>query len=328
MSDEIGIPIVSVVMPMRNAERYVEASLQSLLVQREVDLEVVVVDDGSQDRSAAIVRELADGRVHLVKSEGEGIAAALNKGLAMCRGVFAARCDADDLFPLGRLARHVNWLTQHPDIGAICGSFSTIDAKGKPVQEMRCGATAEEISEELRAGNIRTHLGTYTIRREVLIELGGFRSYFDGCEDIDLQLRLVPACRVWYEPSLSYVYRLHDASVTHRRQKTKREWLDATARLFADQRRQYGMDDLQRGSPPTLPAPDSSSPVSASEHVRSLLTGKGWEYHRGGQMLKAIGSGLRACSVRPTSVAAWRNLAALMVKRPNRSSRRRGGGDG
>lgn len=321
MPDDIKSPVISVVMPMRDAERFVEVSLQSLRAQGEVDLEVIVVDDGSRDRSAAIVRDLADARIQLIDGRGEGISAALNKGLEASRGDFIARCDADDLFPPGRLARHVDWLTRHPDIGVICGSFSTIDSNGKLVREMRCGPTAEDISEELRGGITRTHLGTCTIRRDVLIGLGGFRSYFDGCEDIDLQLRLAPACRVWYEPSLSYVYRLHNASVTHRRQKTKREWLDATARLFADQRRRYGTDDLQRGFPPPPPEPDSSSPVSASEHVQSLLTGKGWEYHRDGRMLKAISTGLRACVVRPASISTWRNLGALIVKRPDASSR-------
>lgn len=322
MLDDIEAPVVSVVMPMRDAERFVEASLRSLLVQGEVALEVIVVDDGSRDRSAAIVADLADARIRLIDGRGEGISAALNKGLAASRGVFVARCDADDLFPPGRLARHVDWLTRHPDIGAICGSFSTIDSNGKPVREMQCGPTAEAISAELQAGVTRTHLGTYTIRRDVLNGLGGFRSYFDGCEDIDLQLRLVPSYRVWYEPHLSYVYRLHDASVTHRRQRTKREWLDATAKLFAEQRRRYGKDDLQRGVPPTPPEPDCSSPVSASEHVQNLLTGKGWEYHRDGRMLKAIGTGLRVCVACPASVSAWRNLAALIVKRPGASSRR------
>src|SRR5213593_4773866 len=100
-------PVVSVIMPMRNAERFFAESLHSVLNQQSrgssFDLEVVVVDDGSTDRSARIVREMNDPRIRLVAGPQRGISAAFNAGLAEARGEMIARCDADDLYPPGRL---------------------------------------------------------------------------------------------------------------------------------------------------------------------------------------------------------------------------------
>jgi len=316
-------PSVSVIMPMRNAERYVEESLRSLLAQRDVDLEVVVVDDGSTDRSSAVVRALKDPRIRLVQGRGEGISAALNIGLRAVRAPLVARCDADDLYPDQRLSWQVDWLMRHRDYGAVCGGFSTIDPRGRRVREMDCGQDGADISEELSSGITRTHFSAFTTRRDVLERLGGFRSYFDGCEDIDMQLRLGQACRVRFEPRPCYVYRLHDASITHRRRSAERDFFEATARRFATQRRTGGRDDLDLGRPPTPPGGEASAAVrSARTHIQGMLIGRAWRLHQSGRVLAASAIGLRACLVRPGSLSTWKSLAALVIKRPEKVSGR------
>ena len=310
-------PAISVIMPMRNAEQYVKTSLRSLLTQRDTELEVVVVDDRSTDRSAEVVRSLADPRIRLVRGRGAGISAALNTGLQATRAPLVARCDADDLYPDQRLAWQVDWLTRHEDYGALCGSFCTIDAKGRVVREMDCGQVGEDISDELASGITRTHFSTFTMRRDVLRRLGGFRSYFDGCEDIDMQLRLGQACRVRFEPRSCYLYRLHDASITHRRRSAERDFYETTARRFAAQRRAGGRDDLDLGRPPTPPGGEAPQAVrSARAHIQGMLRGQAWRLHQDGRVLAAVATGLRACLVRPQNLSAWKSLAALVVKRP------------
>src|SRR3954464_297408 len=209
------MPQVSVIIPVRNARPYVEAAVQSVFAQAGVDLEVVVVDDGSTDGSAALVRDLADRRIRIIPGPRQGISAAMNAGLAAARAEYVCRCDADDLYPPGRLVRQAAWLAEHPDFAAVCGSFSTIAAAGWPVADLYCGAKAEEVTEELRAGKTRTHLCTYLARTEAVRKAGGFRPWFVTAEDIDLQLRLGGVGRVWYDPEKAYAYRLHDASITH-----------------------------------------------------------------------------------------------------------------
>ncbi len=91
--------MISILIPCRNAERYIRSTLESVLAQRDVDLEVIVIDDGSTDRSIEIVRELNDSRVRVIPGPQRGISAAFNSGLAEAKGEYLARCDADDLYP-------------------------------------------------------------------------------------------------------------------------------------------------------------------------------------------------------------------------------------
>src|SRR5438045_19414 len=146
------MPQISVIIPVRNARPYVEAAVQSVFAQAGVDLEVIVVDDGSTDGSADLVRDLADRRIRIVPGPRQGISAAMNAGLEAARAEWVCRCDADDLYPPGRLVRQAAWLAEHPEFAAVCGSFSTITAAGRSVSDLNCGGAAEEVSEELRAG--------------------------------------------------------------------------------------------------------------------------------------------------------------------------------
>src|SRR6476646_4841074 len=141
--------LVSVLIPMRNAQSFVAAALQSVIAQRNVELEVIVIDDGSTDRSAQIVQQINDPRVRIVKGPQRGIAAAFNTGLSVARGGIVARCDADDLYPPDRLAWQVRFLEEHPDFGAVCGSFSTVTESGAAVADHHDEKKAEEITAEL-----------------------------------------------------------------------------------------------------------------------------------------------------------------------------------
>ncbi|HAV61496.1 MAG TPA: glycosyl transferase, partial [Verrucomicrobiales bacterium] len=89
-------PPLSVVMPVRNAGATVDRAVHSVLASTFADFEFIIVDDGSIDTSAAVVEALGDPRIRLFRRPAEGIVAALNFGLAQCRGEHIARMDADD----------------------------------------------------------------------------------------------------------------------------------------------------------------------------------------------------------------------------------------
>src|SRR4051794_2590211 len=131
------MPLISVIIPMRNAEPFVKAAVESVLAQGEVELEVIVIDDGSTDRSADVVRAIDDPRVRVIPGPQKGISAAFNTGLAEARGEFLARCDADDLSPPRRLEWQLEFLLEHPEFAAISGSFTTIDARGKTIADQK-----------------------------------------------------------------------------------------------------------------------------------------------------------------------------------------------
>src|SRR5688572_28275653 len=136
--------LVSVIMPMRNARPFVADAVRSVLAQNSVELEIIVVDDGSTDGSGDIVRGMTDPRVRMVQGPEKGIAAAFNTGLAAARGDLLARCDADDFYPAGRLSWQVAALEKLPEYGAVCGYYSTIDPRGRLVAERNGDYPAEE----------------------------------------------------------------------------------------------------------------------------------------------------------------------------------------
>ncbi len=318
---------LSIIVPMRNGRPFVEKSIRSLFGQLPGPYEIVVVDDGSTDGSPQLVRLLAASPdapiIRVVRGPQQGISAAMNAGIAAALGSLICRCDADDLFPPGRLARQADWLNAHPDFGAVCGSFSTITHKGVRIADLECGRVEEEITEELRQGRSRTHLGTWLIRADAIRAAGGFRPWFVTAEDIDLQLRVGGGCRVFYEPIPSYIYRLHDASITHTQATNAREFYEATAKAFARQRQEGGRDDLQLGNPPSPPRPDRTAEGRASGahlQVQGMLVGASWKEHRAGHKMKALATGFRACLARPQNFKAWKNLGALAVKSPGRAA--------
>lgn len=306
--------LVSVVVPLYNAQPYISQALRSILQEQTVPLEVIVVDDGSTDGSIAKVQQIQDARLKLVSNQGHGIADALNTGLALAKGEFFGRCDADDLYPNPRIAQQVQWLQQHSEFGAVCGGYAAIDSKGQLLVQFRSTAIAQEITAELNAGVTRTHFCTYTLRTEILRSLGGFRPYFVTGEDIDLQLRLSEVCRVWYESSIHYFYRLHQTSITHTRSSQEREFFDTVARQLQLQRQTCGQDDLQLGTPPVPPRPANGSTLTAAEHIQNFLLWRAWCEHQAGKKWQAVQTGLHSALVFPYSPVTWKSVVALAIK--------------
>jgi glycosyltransferase involved in cell wall biosynthesis len=114
-------PLVSVLIPVWNAEATLGRALRTLLAQTLTEWQCVLVDDGSSDRSLSIARQFAasDPRFHVVAVERGGIVAALNQGRSHCEADLIARFDADDLMHPERLARQVAHLGQHPRLQAV-----------------------------------------------------------------------------------------------------------------------------------------------------------------------------------------------------------------
>lgn len=320
------MPTTSVILPMRNAEPWIEQTLQSLRSQKDADLEILVVDDGSTDRSRSIVESIAqrDERVRVLDGPQRGIAAAFNTALAAASGDYACRCDADDLYPHERLATQVAFLEANPSFVAVCGGYATVTAAGKLVDEFAVRDGVTDITDELLSARGRSHLCAYLFRTAALEQIGGCREYFPTSEDADLQFRIAGVGRVAYSPQVAYYYRLHDASITHRMRSARREFFERAAALFAEQRRTTGADDLMRGTPPTPPPPGAgdvhahADALSTRAQVQRMLLGRAWKLHQAGQKRDAIACGVRALLARPVSLATWRSVAALVLKSPRK----------
>jgi glycosyltransferase involved in cell wall biosynthesis len=305
--------LVSVIIPMRNAETFIQETLENIIQEKDIPLEIVVINDGSTDRSVEKVQELGDSRIIVVDGPCQGIALALNTGIKKSQGDIILRCDADDIYPPYRIKQQVEWLSKNPDFGAVCGRFSTIDSKGELVSELQKGTISQEITEELCQGIVRTSFCTYAVNRSILEKLNGFRPYFKTGEDVDLQLRLGEICRVYYLHDIVYKYRLHEQSVTHQTGTLDQEFFESIARECQRQRLNDGVDQIDLGKLPAYP--QGSSPVKkASEHIQGMLIGLSWQEYQDGHNTKSVLTACRAIRVKPNSLSAWRNLVVLLLK--------------
>lgn len=116
-------PRITVLMPVLNAERFLDQTLDSIWSQTYADFELLVVDDGSTDQTPDMLAGCGDPRLRVLRNSARmKLSGALNRGLDEARGEFVARMDADDLMRQDRLAHQVRYLEQHPDIGC-CGGW-------------------------------------------------------------------------------------------------------------------------------------------------------------------------------------------------------------
>jgi glycosyltransferase involved in cell wall biosynthesis len=212
-----GNPQISVLMPVHQAERYLEEAVESILSQTFGDFELLALDDGSTDGSPQILADIAkrDGRIRVRRAPQGGLVARLNEGLVEARGAFIARMDADDVSRRDRLERQLDYLMNHPDCVAVGTGVAETDPEGRPIRPLDIRLVHEEIESRLLGGDgyALVH-GTALYRRDALMKIGGYREGFIGGEDTDLHLRLAENGRLANISECLYFYRRNLDSAT------------------------------------------------------------------------------------------------------------------
>lgn len=125
-------PIVSVIMPVYNAEAYVGEAIESILAQTYIDIDFIIINDGSVDSTADIVESYADSRIRYYANDmNRGIVYTLNRGLSLAKGEYIARMDSDDVSLPERLAQQVAYMEKHPRVvacGTLYGLYGKVDS--------------------------------------------------------------------------------------------------------------------------------------------------------------------------------------------------------
>src|SRR5579859_2675921 len=148
-------PLVSVAMPVYNAQRYLAQAVDSILAQSFKDFEFIIIDDGSTDSSTEILRkyEAADPRIRLFSRPNTGLTIALNEALGYARGRYLARMDSDDVSLPRRLEKQVAFMEDHPDHVAVGCRVVLIDPDAELLGEIYRFESHEQIDRlHLEAG--------------------------------------------------------------------------------------------------------------------------------------------------------------------------------
>lgn len=123
---------ISVVIPVYNAEKFVAATLQSVIDQTYKNLEILIVDDGSPDNSVEVCQHFSDPRIKIIRQENRGLAGARNTGIRNAKGQYIAFLDADDIWVSTKLEKHINHLENSPNVGISFSYSAFIDEAGNP----------------------------------------------------------------------------------------------------------------------------------------------------------------------------------------------------
>jgi glycosyltransferase involved in cell wall biosynthesis len=233
-------PLVSVVMPVFNGAATITRAVASILGQVDVALELIVIDDGSTDTTAAVLAGFDDPRLTVVTQENRGVVASRNRGIGMARGRYIANMDADDLARPDRLARQVEFLEDHPKVMVVGSAARVVYADGTVRIRRRPRDTAA-----IRRNIVRVcpfFNSSVVFRREAFDGVGLYDGTRDGSRtrlvaDYDLWVRMVAAGHEMANlPDVLITYHRTAGSVIRRRSLRRRLWQQTLSRVDAIRR--------------------------------------------------------------------------------------------
>lgn len=220
-------------MPVQDDAAFVLRAIESMRAQTFTDFELIVIDDGSADDTSDVVGGVDDARIRLLRNERpSGIAKSLNVGLAVARGEYIARMDADDWAYDERFSRQVDSLDRRPEIGVLGTQVRRVDptGSGSSVLQMRLPTLPAHIDWKLHLGNSLGH-PTVMMRREIVESVGGYPDSW--AEDYELWVLLKDRTRIANLDEVLLDLTVRPTSYSHRlAQPVGKDSLAASARAF------------------------------------------------------------------------------------------------
>lgn len=213
-------PIVSVIIPVYNGERYLAETIESVIAQTEVNWEIIAVNDGSTDNSQAILQEYAKkipDRIKVITVENGGVSRARNTAVAAARGTYVAFLDQDDLWAPRKLGHQVEMFSRDKNLGISFTNVMFIDEKGSVLREnvLKLGVKHRgNVFEYLIFENF-IGISSVMLKKKLYVRIGGFDPRFSLAEDYDFLLKVTQESSVDYIDEPLLLYREHDESGTH-----------------------------------------------------------------------------------------------------------------
>ena len=222
-------PLASAIIPVHNGEAFIDEALRSLLAQTYPNVEIIVVDDGSTDRTYALAEAHAP-RVRCIRhaSRSGSASAPRNTGLRHATGEYICFLDADDILLPDRIEKRIEFLSSHPEAGLVFGDYRNFSTAGQAdrshfqtcsrLQMMLGGRrsivlTSEDATAILAQENFGIS-GTFMIRRAVLESEPGFEPTLRACEDFHFYYRVARRWPVGVINEIGMMRRLHNHNMT------------------------------------------------------------------------------------------------------------------
>lgn len=227
-------PLVSVIIPSYNSAQYVAAAVESILAQSYPHVEIIVVDDGSTDNTAAVMAAYAaNPRVRYIRQENGGVSRARNHGIEQSSGQYIGFLDADDTWLPSKLKLQMAVFQRDPNCKACYGAYILVDADLNEIgirHSPRRGRTLEDL---LIHGNVIGNICTVVCERSLFEKVGGFDPALSQCADWDMWVRLAAHTEFVYIDEPLVTYRQHGTNMSRNAPLLERDSLLVMQKAFA-----------------------------------------------------------------------------------------------
>jgi glycosyltransferase involved in cell wall biosynthesis len=215
-------PLISVIIPAFNAELYIQEALESVCSQTYLNLEIIIIDDGSSDRTREIIEQFQDTRILLISRENRGLIATLNEAIEISRGDYIARMDADDICLGTRLDRQVQYLRKHHNIGLLFTGIEYVDENGRELRKKVSAKSRKLEPVELLFGCPVCHpTAMFDMTKLKKSDIQYDKAYCLA-EDFELWTRLVNITEIGIINEVLFKYRIHPNSITSKNNEKQR----------------------------------------------------------------------------------------------------------
>ena len=199
-------PLVSIITPSYNQAQFLEKTIQSVLRQDYPNIEYIIIDGASNDRSVEIIQRYTNQLVYWVSEEDAGQTDAINKGFARAQGEILAWINSDDTYLPDAVSGAVDFLNANPDAGMVYGDANLIDETGEVIGKFPARQTDYK---RLRRGYVHIPQQAAFFRAELWRQVGPLDPTFYFAMDYDLWVRISRVAPIYYHPHLWANFRLH-----------------------------------------------------------------------------------------------------------------------
>ncbi|MDE7402182.1 MAG: glycosyltransferase [Muribaculaceae bacterium] len=296
--------MISIVIPLYNKEKQIAETLQSVAAQTITDYEVVVVDDGSTDRSAEIVENHAksDPRIRLIHQSNAGVSAARNRGIEEARGEFIALLDADDQWDSDYLETQQSLREKYPECRVFATNYRLLDGNGHIkdtiITNIKFDNTGilDNYFQVASGSNCPVWTSAVMIRRDALLSIGGFPKGIKAGEDLLTWARLACRYKIAYSIKPAATYRQDSGADNSEKPRRTPQEPDIVGIELKKLAKEYN-------------TPYIRNYISLWHKMRSMI------YARLGQNRYAIREALKAVRYSPTTIKNYAVLAYSILPR-------------
>lgn len=228
-------PLLSIVIPSFNHEKYIGQAIESVIAQSYQTWELIIIDDGSTDNSVREAKKFQDNRIKIIVQENAGAHNAINRGLSMAKGQYLAILNSDDVYESKRFELMISEMENHPEIGFMCSFITVIDDKNKTLgvkegwknmeswQVMHpelSFKTSNDFKKNLIMSNFTSTTSNFLFRHDLYERIGGMRNLrFVHDWDFALRAAEVTECKLYEKPLMRY--RVHNTNTI----SSNRKWM-------------------------------------------------------------------------------------------------------